>query len=323
MKTPRTSAIKRGFTLMELMVAMAITTIIVTVLVSITSIALDTWNRSRAELRASRQAKSMIDTMARDFESLVTRKGNTNEWLSAIIDPDLNSLGGTIKSENASRLVFFTAATDRYNGNIGNATFDKGGDVSCVAYQLAYRDPIDKSSSNFETFVLNRVLVNPDNTFNDLLGKTDSTKPAASLDKVFAASPYAANLAQPEYFVCENIFQFSMTFHVQVTDTAQTPPVQVDVPVTIGKKNTAQTTESFTIQGTGIQTKLTGGTYTANQIAAGRVTAMEVSVTVISDFGIDQLRTRFKTKAPTPEQLTELLGKNSYEYTKLVQIPTM
>jgi uncharacterized protein (TIGR02599 family) len=78
-----TSATRRGFTLMELMVAMAITTIIVTVLVSITSIALDTWNRSRSELRASRQAKGMIDSMARDFEALVTRRGNTNEWLSA------------------------------------------------------------------------------------------------------------------------------------------------------------------------------------------------------------------------------------------------
>ena len=75
MKTQRTSPARRGFTLMELMVAMAITTIIVTVLVSITSLALDTWNRSRAELRASRQAKTMIDTMSRDFESLVVRRG--------------------------------------------------------------------------------------------------------------------------------------------------------------------------------------------------------------------------------------------------------
>ena len=53
MKAPHLTR-RRGFTLMELMVAMAITTIIVTVLVSITSIALDTWNRSRTELRASR-----------------------------------------------------------------------------------------------------------------------------------------------------------------------------------------------------------------------------------------------------------------------------
>jgi len=317
MKTPRISAIKRGFTLMELMVAMAITTIIVTVLVSITSIALDTWNRSRAELRASRQAKSMIDTMARDFESLVTRKGNTNEWLSAIIDPDLSNLGGSVKSENASRLVFFTAATDRYDGNIGNATIDKGGDVSCVAYQLAYRDPIDSLGST-KTFVLNRFLVNPDDTFKDLLGKTDSTKSTSSLDNVFKASSYEAELAKPGNFVCENIFQFSVTFHVQLTDTTQTPAVQVDVPVTIG-----QTNKSFTIQGTGIKVEKDVGSYTQAQIAAGRVTAIEVSVTVISDFGIDQVRTRFKNTAPTSTQLAELLAKNSYEFTKLVQIPTM
>lgn len=318
MKIQRTSTIKRGFTLMELMVAMAITTIIVTVLVSITSIALDTWNRSRAELRASRQAKSMIDTLARDFESLVTRRGNTNEWLSAIASTD--AIGKKLESTNASELIFFTAATDRYNGNIGNSTIDKGGDVSCVAYRLAYRDPISTGgSSKFETFVLNRVLVNPDSTFKDLLGKTDSTKPASSLGNVFAASTYAAGLDKPENFVCENIFQFTVTFHVQVTDTTQTPPVQVDLPVTISQKNSGQSTKTFTIQGTGLKTEISGGKYTPEQVAAGRVTAMEVSVTVISDFGIDQLRVR----PFTDSQRAEFLAKNSYEYTKLVQIPSM
>ncbi|MEI8038730.1 MAG: type II secretion system protein, partial [Verrucomicrobiota bacterium] len=56
----------RGFTLIELLVAMVITTIIVSVLVSITSLAMDTWNRSRSELRAARQAKTMVDSMAND-----------------------------------------------------------------------------------------------------------------------------------------------------------------------------------------------------------------------------------------------------------------
>lgn len=320
MKTQRTSAIKRGFTLMELMVAMAITTIIVTVLVSITSIALETWNRSRAELRASRQAKSMIDTMARDFESLVTRRGNTSEWLSAIAST--RPIGKKLESSNASELIFFTAATDRYNGKIGDPIDDKGGDVSCVAYRLEYRDPIDTGgSSNFETFVLNRALVNPDDTFRDLLGKTDSTKPASSLDKVFTASKYAADLALPKNFVCENVFQFSVTFHVQVTVPAAgaTPATTVSVPVMIGKK-----VKSFKISGTGIDapdsdTTVGGTTISAAQISAGRITAMEVSVTVISDFGIDQLRNRTFTGG----QQADFLAKNSYEYTKLVQIPSM
>ena len=317
MKTQRTSATKRGFTLMELMVAMAITTIIVTVLVSITSIALETWNRSRAELRASRQAKSIIDTMARDFESLVTRRGNTSEWLSAV--SSTTAIGESVKSSNASKLVFFTAATDRYDGKIGIPNVDNGGDVSCVAYSLEYRNPIDSGASDFKTFVLNRVLVNPDRTFKDLLGKTDS---ANSLDSVFSGLS-GVDLSDPKNFLGENIYQFSLSFHVQITDTTQVPPVQVSLPITVGQDNKSQMSKVFRIQGTGIKTEVPDGTYTQAQIAAGRVTAVEISVTVLSDFGIEQLRTRFKNKTPSSDELTEFLAKNSYEYTKLVQLPSM
>lgn len=291
---------------MELMVAMAITTIIVTVLVSITSIALDTWNRSRSELRASRQAKSMIDIMARDFEALVTRRGNSNEWLSAITDVSgTNANGNKLVSSNASKLIFFTAATDRYNGDIGKAA-DKGGDVSCVGYQLDYRDPIaltgSGSGTGFETFVLSRLLVNPDSTFADLLGKTDLAA---------AFSTYSSQISDPGNFVCENIYQFTMTFHVQVTDTTQSPALVKDVPVTLGGSYTG-----FRILGSGIKTEPVSSD---PLLASGRVTAVEVSTTVISDFGIDQI----KRRNPTGDQLTEFLAKNSYQYTKLIQLPGM
>jgi prepilin-type N-terminal cleavage/methylation domain-containing protein len=302
MKTPRTPSTKRGFTLMELMVAMAITTIIVTVLVSITSIALDTWNRSRSELRASRQAKGMIDIMARDFEALVTRRGNANEWLSAVTESSLPG-GSGLKSTNASKLIFFTAATDRYDGNIGsNNPEDKGGDVSCVAYQLDYKDPIGSSGSGFETFVLSRLLKDPDVTFEKLLGKPDLAA---------AFSGFATEFSDPKYFVCENIYQFTVTFHVQVTDSTKTPPL-VNIPVTMG-----QSTKTFRILGTGIVSDYSGPN--AALLPSGRLTAMEISATVISDFGVDQL----KRRSFSGNQKAEFLAKNSYQYTKLVQLPSM
>lgn len=310
MNTQPTSSIKSGFTLMELMVAMAITTIIVTVLVSITSIALDTWNRSRSELRASRQAKGMIDTMARDFEALVTRRGNATEWLSAITESQ--KIGDKMESTNASKLIFFTAATDRYNGEIGKAA-DLGGDVSCVAYGLEYKDPIGSAGPGFETFVLNRLLVNPDETFNKLLGKTDLT---AELPKC------TVKLDDTTNFVCENIYQFTITLHVQVSQasTGTTPVITiVNVPVKLGKSNSGQTTDSFKIKGTGIESGYAGGTVTNDELKGGRITAMEVSATVISDFGVDQLKRRNFSGS----QQAEFLAKNSYQYTKLVQLPSM
>ena len=140
MKTPLSPKRAKGFTLIELMVAMAITTVIVTVLVSITGIAIDTWQRGRAEIRASRQAKSMLDTMAKDFESLVSRRGNNFEWLYSKVEADLPGPSANMSS-NAAEVIFFTAATDRYEGQIGT-DLDLGGDVSCVSYQLQYQDPV-------------------------------------------------------------------------------------------------------------------------------------------------------------------------------------
>jgi prepilin-type N-terminal cleavage/methylation domain-containing protein len=316
MKTQRNS-FKRGFTLMELMVAMAITTIIVTVLVSITSIALDTWNRSRAELRASRQAKSMIDIMARDFESFVSRKSNKNEWLSATSDP--SDLGEKMKSTNATKLIFFTAATDRYEGKIGDPVVDLGGDVSCVAYQLEYKDPINPgAASSFKSFVLSRLLIDPKNTYDKLLGKTNIDA-GQDLETVFNTG-FAGQITQPKYFVCENIFQFSVTFQVQAVKNTGTVSEVVTLPVTIGRTDSLQTSKNFKIQGSGIVTQATGGNVTPAELAAGRVTAVEISATVLSDFAVERIKTQvFKDAAAK----SKFMAQNSYEYTKVVPIPSM
>lgn len=302
--------LRRGFTLMELMVAMAITTIIVTVLISVTSIAMDTWNRSRSELRASRQAKEMIDTMARDFEGLVIRRNNPHEWLTANhTSNSTTGIGDNLKSTSASKLIFFTAATDRYNGAIGEAA-DLGGEVSCVAYKLDYKDPVGPTGSAFKTFVLNRLLVNPNDTLNDLLGKTD-------LETAF--STHDSKLSDQENFLCENVFQFSVTFHVQVTKSDGT---SVTVPIALGSASGARTTKSFKVNGTEIVCDATGGasggtTVTAAEIKAGRVAAVELSLTILTDFAIDQLKNRSFNDA----QKADFLAKHSYQYIKLVQVP--
>ena len=301
---------KRGFTLMELLVAMAITTIIVTVLISVTSIALDTWNRSRSELRASRQAKQMIDTMARDFEGLVIRRNTPHEWLTANnTSNSTTGIGNQLKSTNASKLIFFTAATDRYNGEIGKAG-DLGGEVSCVAYNLDYKDPMGPTASNFKTFVLNRLLVNPNGTLNDLLGKTDLKT---------AFSTHDSKLSDQENFLCENVFQFSVTFHVQVTKSAGTT---VTVPIALGRDKGARTATYFKVNGTEIicdaENGASGGTtVTAAEIKAGRVAAVELSLTILTDFAIDQL----KSRSFNDTQKADFLAKHSYQYIKLVQVP--
>jgi len=315
MKTPSKKS-PRGFTLIELLVAMAITTIIITVLVSVTSMALETWNRNRAEIRAARQAKSMIDTMARDFESFVSRRGNTFEWLYAKSNPSSDGPNNNaVKSSNAIDLVFFSAATDRYEGKIGTAT-DLGGDVSTVGYQLTYKDPIAGAAGDeYKTFVLYRKIVNPNVTFANILGQANIKTPFGA---AVNTGDTGADVDKEVNFICENVYQFTVTFHVSTTTT--TGLKSVTVPVGKGTNST----EEFRITGSGINTAFVppkepseSDAQAKARLAAGRLSAAEISITVLSDFGMQQMRRR----SFTDEELEKFIAQHSYQYSKVVQLP--
>ncbi len=334
MKTP-SSKTSKGFTLIELLVAMAITTIIITILVSITGLSLDTWNRSRSEIRASRQGKAMIDSMSRDFESLVVRKGNNFEWLYAAYKVSSDGPNGTA-SPNAADLVFFSAATDRYNGNIGDASKDNGGDVSTIAYQLTYKDPIsDSSDEKFKTFVLYRKIINPDVTFgvppNDgILGTVFDTAnvdddtlltkaQAADAGQDSAGSSVNTEIDDGRNFICENIYQFTVVFHVEVTKADGTLG-QIQVP--LGDGSGSDSSEIFKVHGSGIHLDSIiagpiGSGITNDMIKAGRLTSVEISLTVLTDFGIAQMRNRTFNGT----DLDDFIAENSYQFSKLIPVP--
>ncbi len=312
MKTPFSSKRAKGFTLIELMVAMAITTVIVTVLVSITGVALDTWQRGRAEIRASRQAKSMLDTMAKDFESLVSRRGNNFEWLYSKVQADLPGPSENMSS-NAAELVFFTAATDRYEGQIGTAD-DLGGDVSCVSYQLQYQDPVKGTEEkNSSTFVLYRLLVNPDETFKDLLGKDD-------LSAAFSTK-YKDKVKEVENFVCENIYQFTLTYQVEVSQTTGTTTVTVPVRVTLGETGAGK---ELTLRGNGLEmpdvsvSKIKPAVK-SEELLAGRLTGVEIGITVLSDAAV----IRLAQEGLSDKVREKILAQESFQYSRTVELPGM
>ena len=307
MKNPNSKRCCGGFTLIELMVAMGITAIIITVLVSITSVATDTWTRSRAEIRASRQAKAMLETMARDFESLVARRGNDFEWLHAELESgNLPKVSRDGAGAESIRLTFLTAATDRYLGQVGVDYPNNVGDVSCVSYRLRYQDPIeggnDKKTS---TFVLYRLLVDPKPTFDDLLGQED-------LEQAFSGK-YEGQVDEQENFICENVHQFSLAFHVEVTtgtgDSATTETARVVLDSRSGNGN-------FRLTGRGIETTLETKGFTEEQLKAGRLKAVEVSISVLSDAGVARMNAGDGLKDKD-------YNRNAYHYSRMIELPGM
>ena len=310
----------KGFTLVELMVAMGIAIVIMSMLVGITNVAMGAWQRSRAEVRASRQAKAMLDVMARDFESIVLRSGNINEWLYCKTETDLPGPDRD-KSTNAAELMFFTSATDRYQGALGTAK-DLGGDVCLASYKLAFQDPLDASDSPTSTFVFYRQLVDPKPTFDSLLAKPKLAKAFEALgaNNRFETATSNSSSTDSQYeFVCENVYQYSITFRVDVTDPASVGSTVKPVRVTLGDAGTAN---EFRIYGDRLDTDgspASGAMSVTNeQLKSGKVTGCEISITVLSDTGINQLKTRTFTDEKAK---AKFLQEHSYEFTKSVDLP--
>ena len=306
---------QKGFTLAELLVAMSVTLILVMLTLTITGTAMDSWRAARTEIRAAGQAKTMLNAIGRDLESMVSRLGNNrNQWLLATTNP--GNLGpASSPSPNASRLVFFTSAADRYDGNAGsrerqgggnggNRNADLGGDVSVVSYELDFVEPIFGSSNQlFSTFVLYRNLLEPNETY-----------PNAGLwsDNIAQGFDNASRPNDLADLVCENVYDFTATFVVNYRGVdGQLQTARLPVMSSAGGDRVLR---SFAITGAGLEPNQRTG----SEFAGGRIASVELSITVLSDEGISILK---RTPFRSPAERAQFLEKHSYRYTRSVIIP--
>jgi len=301
---------KAGFTLVELLVAMTITIILLGVLVYMTGVSTDTYRSNRSEIRASRQAKEALTAITNDFESMVIRRdGNAFEWLYA--GEETSRLDGPEGREipNTSRLIFFTAATDRYNGAVGGAS-DAGGDVSAVSYRLVYRDQIsDTDDEEHAVFSLYRTLADPNITFDNILA-------SESLESAYTSQFSDDADFEPSNFLVENIYEFSITFLIEVPVEVNGITVNHTVRATMSPDNYLR---EFRVSGLGINFEgsieyPSGSGLTQDQVEDGTLAGVDIALTVLSDQGVTLAKRSGIKRA-------DLIKKYGYHYTKSIVLP--
>lgn len=127
------SAKKGGFTLIELLVAITIAVVLTGLLISVTSRALDVWQRMQSRLTMNAQVKVALDLLARDLQAVVRQPSNDISFAVDVVPTvELGShnwrlIDPLIKPDDAVSLQALANTTNRADQRITDARFGRSG----------------------------------------------------------------------------------------------------------------------------------------------------------------------------------------------------
>lgn len=323
----RLSRIRRAFTLVELVVAMAITAVLVFIIMQLTNQSIDLWKMLREDTSSAATSRMALQTISRDFESFQMRSADDNnfQWLYSAVDTPMRGIPRGLDIPQSARCVFFICAPDR-NPSVSStptsmrssyrdmlAGSDKyQGDVSVVGYRLKFRDHIlnlaarNGDSASFPLFSLYRQVVNPRDTFENVLGSEDLQS---------AYKQYESG--EDKNFLCENIIEMSIIFNLEYLDEAasndETGPVYKAISIPILSSNASRGVKSFRL--TSNSALMSGET-----LNRARVISAEISLTVLTEEGValvEQVR-QGQRRAP---KLEEFFSRYTRSFSRSVALP--
>lgn len=302
---------QKGFTLVELLVSMTITLIIIGLLMGMTKMAVGAWHKTQTKTRSSKLAQEVFDSIGKDLEGMVVRTGNNFEWLLISESPEdtVGDRGPTTNKEmlNPLDISFFSAVTDRYDGQIGVSGVDNGGDISMVRYRLIHQDLIGGSVLK-PVFALYRERINPDETFTEMLAQP-------TIDGIRDSS----EIVEEANFLAENIFDFTLSFNFEYTLANVKQYKRVVIRNSGVGAGLSIKGNQILVNGVSIQTPPPGNPNgLPNGASSARLAGVDVSILVLSDGGMNGLQ---NANITTAAQFAAYLKEHGHLYSKSVIVP--
>ncbi len=317
---------RRGFTLVELMTAMAITAVLVLIIGQLTRQSIDLWKTVREDVNAASSSRVALQTMAHDLESFQLRAGaNRFQWLAAWADDDVQGAPKDLKIPRSARCVFFACAPDR-NPSVSSSgalrsnyraarahNTETQGDVNAISYRLMYRDQILNLPGSdggdvgmFPLFSLYRTVIPPRESFERLLGKES-----------LAAAYTAFEQEEEKNFLCENVLEMTLIFNVQYVDgkadaeTGRAEYATISVPVISSSKSAKD--KKVEVYGDRIMVN-------GEELRNARLISADISITTLTEEGVgvvEQVR-KGRRRAPKP---AEFFNRYTRSYSRSVSLP--
>lgn len=314
--------LRRGFTLVELLVAMTITLVLVYLIMDMTNRGIYLWRAIQQDVSTASRSRMALQTISHDLESFqMGSLSNKYQWLLAKVDKRVDS--GKVKDlkiPRSTRCLFFACAPDRnpavassmsLRGNYRQArasNMEMQGDVNAISYRLMYRDHIlnltSGSDNAFPLFSLFRQVIEPRETYEQLLGKEN-----------LEASFGRYEQDDEKNFLCENILEMSMIFNIEYSDeeadakTGQVNYKTVSVPV-ISSRGGSKEIKVFSDR-----IEADGQTY-----KNARIVSANISLTVLTEEGValvEQIR-KGRRRAP---KTADFFARYTRSFSRMVMVP--
>ena len=316
---------RRGFTLIELMTAMAITGMLVVVIMQLTNQSIDLWKAVSEDVSTSTRSRSALQIVSHDFESFQMRGyDNKYQWLFAKADERMDNVPKGLKIPRSAQCVFFACAADR-NPSVSSSTSlrknyrsarahnrDTQGDVNAIGYRLMFRDQIlnlpatdGNEKGVYPLFSLYRQVVAPRPTFEQLLGKENLESAYVRFEQ-----------DDEKNFLCENILEFNITFSIRYVSSgadAESGRVEYDV-VSVPIVASNRRTNKVAVYGDRIEA---GGRTYEN----ARIDSATISITVLTEEGVAMVEQIRQGRRRAPKKVADFFAKYTRSYSRLVALP--
>lgn len=173
-------AVRRGFTLIEVLVATVIMVVIILAVVTIATDTFKAYDRAVSDLSTQSEARGVLDAMENDFQTAVIRPDGRC-WMEIVVPgaaavPGLTGVPppvGNLRPSDHPIVMLFSSPSDRPRWSperAGGARVPLRGDVCAVTYRIGQRSPFDMPGELIQQiYGVYRTVIDPESTFREAI----------------------------------------------------------------------------------------------------------------------------------------------------------
>ena len=324
----RTKSRASAFTIIELLVATAVTALLMSLIVTIIASVMKGWNDSSGKLTSSGQARLALDQLATDLQGAILRSDG-NVWLAVTVLPNTTNSGKwksptNPKPSSGSKTLYITAADNAPSStDVGKLEYARYGEAgawlrffttkaatstdaslpAAVGYQIVRRE-ITGGASAPSRYMLFRGIVAPSATFTAGYNLDPTTGAYISGNEV--VTPILDNV------ILENAVDFGVRLYVKESNT-----LRLIFPAAAKAQNAAPTAGTLSATNTTHLSK--SGTAVASDYYANSFPdVVDIMVRVLTDEGAKQLD--LYENGSITGNWWDIVEANSTVYTRRIEI---